>query len=120
MTQNEEHDYADIVFDPLEAREPFRFRIHEGEGRKAWEEKFELPALDDPGLPVQLLELAMIFLSGKSDDETSQQAFTTLTTWLQDQHPEIVRALNRHTQTAPVLMGLIHGWAAHSAATPKA
>lgn len=121
MSQNEtEPEYASLTFEAQETPDPFRFKIGEGEGRKAWEEKFELPALDDPGLPFELLELAVLAISGKSEDEAGRLAFGSFTKWFQDVRPDIVRALNKHTQTAPVFMALISQWAEFSGITPKA
>lgn len=110
-------EYADLKFVPQEKREPFRFRIAEDR----WEEKFELPALDDPGLPIDLLPLAMIALdpTTKSDQVRGREALITIMDHLNGSHPAIVRALNRHSQTYPLLLGLIEAWAEHANAAPK-
>lgn len=111
-------EYVDLQFTPQPSREPFRFRIAEDH----WEEKFELPALDDPGLPIDLLPLAMIALdpTTKSDAVRGREALVTIMDHINAEHPQIVRALNRHTQTYPLLLALIEAWAAHSNTSPKA
>lgn len=115
-----ENTYAPIAFTPSDKKEPFRFVIGEGEGRKGWSEKFELPALDDPGIPLEILEAYLVMRNADSGSDTALQVALVFLRFFRESEKDLYRALNRHTQTSPLLMGLIEQWGEHTQVDPKA
>lgn len=105
-------EYADIAFEAREVLPPFRFNIDGA--------KFELPNLRGPNVPVELFATALLFTNGSVPDDKLGQLGKTFVDYFENTHPALVRALNRHPQTLPMLNGLIRQWSKQEAKDPKA
>lgn len=104
--------YAEIAFEAVEALPPFRFVI---DGQK-----FELPNLRGPNVPVELFATALLFMNTKANDQNIGSVAKVFVDYLTEDHQDVVRALNRHPQTMPMLTGLIKQWSSTEAPDPKA
>ena len=109
-----------ISWTPQDEREPFRGAITEKPDGSGWRHEFELPALDSPGLPIELLSLSLLVLNKADDEERGTLALRGFIDYFRDNERSLYRALDRHPQTLAVLLGLVQRWAEHSGVDPKA
>lgn len=103
--------YAEIAFEAAEELPPFRFQI---DGQK-----FELPNLRGPNVPVELFATALLFMNTRPDDKNIGPTAKVFVDYLTAEHQGLVRVLNRHPQTMPMLTGLIKQWGGQAAPDPK-
>lgn len=109
-----------ISWAPQDERPPFRGTITEKPDGTGWRHEFELPALDSPGIPIELLSLSLLVLNKTDDEERGMVALRGFIDYFRANESGLYRALDRHPQTLAVLLGLVKRWAEHSGVDPKA
>lgn len=105
---------------PDNVREPFQFSISSKPNGQGRVEEFELAALDDPGAPLELMQLALIVMAEADEEEQGSKALVGFIEYFKVHHTRLYRCLDRHPASGPVLLNVIKRWAEHSELDPKA